>query len=420
VSSPTLTRRGRVVLAVCVGGVAMALAAGGRSLEAVVLPGAVALAAGYVQLARIDEPTVERTLPPEGFVGEGGEVRLAFEGQGQSGLSPTYVADIDDALDDGLEGPSEPVRTSVGDAPATYRVGYLRRGERRFGPVTVTASDVFGLFEREAVVEAFDETLAYPACREIPARLRRSLYADDAVGASRRRGEFDRLREYTRGDPLRDVHWAATAKHDEIVVKAFAAQTERGRVAIAGETAGDREAGAGRERAVGREGAVGREDAESRGGAADRDPADALASAAASLALALLDDGVPVDLTLPGGEVSADPGARGRRAVLGLAARTGPGSVGVGDADARVVADGRGARYRIGDRTLAFDEVAGAPVRTAVGGDAGDTGDASDAGGAATGTRPSNEVGSETAGRERVAAAVRPEATGRRDEVIGG
>lgn len=348
-TSPTLTRRGRVVAAVCVVGVGMALAAGGRSLEAVVLPSAVALAAGYVQLARIDEPAVRRTLPSEGFVGEGGEVRLAFRGRGTNGaVSPTYVADVDDGLDDGLEGPPGPVRTSVGDAPATYRVRYRRRGERRFGPVTVTASDVFGLFERRTVVEEFDTALAYPACREIPPWLRRALYADDAVGASRRREEFDRLREYARGDPLRDVHWPATAKHDEIVVKAFAAETERGRVAIAGEAGGGRESAGGRK------------------SAGDRAPADALASAAASLALALLDDGVPVDLTLPGGEVSADPGRRGRRAVLELAARTGPGSGGVEEADVRVVADESGARYRVDDRAVAFDDVAGGTVGGAV------------------------------------------------------
>ena len=374
-SSPTLTRRGRVVAAVCVVGVGMALAAGGRSLEAVVLPSAVALAAGYVQLARIDEPAVGRTPPPEGFVGERGEVRLAFRGREAAGaVSPTYVADIDDALDDGLEGPADPVRTSVGDAPATYRVRYRRRGERRFGPVTVTASDVFGLFERRTVVEEFDAVLAYPACREIPTRFRRSLYAADAVGASRRREEFDRLREYARGDPLRDVHWAATAKHDGIVVKAFAAETERGRVAIAGEADGRRESAADRE---------GTADQES---AADRAPADALASAAASLALALLGDGVPVDLTLPGGEVSADPGRRGRRAVLELAARTGPGSVGVEEADVRVVADEGGARYRVDDRSVAFDDVAGGTIAGAAGRAAGEAvgGAASDAADEAT------------------------------------
>jgi uncharacterized protein (DUF58 family) len=347
VPSPTLTRRGRVVAAVCVVGVGMAFAAGGRSLEAVVLPAAVALAAGYLQMARIDEPTVRRTLPGERFVGERGEVRLAFGGRGGD-LSPTYVADVEDGLDDGTEGPTAPVRTAVGDAPATYAVRFLRRGERRFGPVAVTASDVFGLFERREVVQEFDSTLAYPACRSIPAWFRRSLYAEDATGTSRQREEFDRLREYTRGDPLRDVHWAATAKHGEVVVKSFAAETERGCVAITGEAAG------------------------ARRDADGETPADALASAAASLALALLDDGVPVELTLPAGTVSADPGATGRRSVLELAARTGPGSVGVEEADVSVIADEAGARYRVGDRAVAFDEVAGEGIGEA-GGEPGPT-----------------------------------------------
>ncbi|MFO8114708.1 MAG: DUF58 domain-containing protein [Halorubrum sp.] len=390
--SPTLTRRGRVVAAVCVVGVAMAFAAGGRSLETVVLPGVVALAAGYLQLARIDEPAVRRALPGERFVGESGEVRLAFRGRNGGEVSPAYVADVDDGLDDGLEGPTEPVRTSVGDAPATYRVRFLRRGERRFGPVAVTASDVFGLFERRAVVEEYDAVLAYPSCLAIPAWFRRALYAEDAVGTSRQREEFDRLREYARGDPLRDVHWPATAKHDEIVVKAFAAETERGRVAIAGEAEGD-----------------GRDATGDPRDPSDQTPADALASAAASLALALLDDGVPVDLTLPEGEVSADPGARGRRAVLELAARTGPGSVGAEDADVRVVADERGARYRVGDRAVAFDEVAEGTI--------GETG----ARGATT-AREAGESSDGTAETDRAGAATRTAeggATADRGGVIG-
>ncbi|MDZ5810740.1 DUF58 domain-containing protein [Halorubrum sp. AD140] len=337
-SSPRLTRRGRAVAAICLVGTGMALAAGGRSLEAVVLPGVVALAAGYLQLARIDDPAVERTLPSEGFVGESREVRLAFRGSGPSGtVSPTYLADVTDALDDGIAGPADPIRTSVGDAPATYRVRYLRRGERRFGPVTVTAGDVFGLFERRTVVDESDAVLAYPPCRRVPAWFRRALYADDAVGASRQREEFDRLREYARGDRPRDVHWPATAKHGEVVVKAFAAETERGRVSIAGEATGGPEG------------------------------ADALASATASLALALLDDGVPVDVRLPSGAASADPGPRGRRTVLGLAARTGPGSTVAEGADVRVIADGRGARFRVDDRTIPFEEVAGETERTTPG-----------------------------------------------------
>ncbi|MGQ3328404.1 DUF58 domain-containing protein [Halorubrum sp. FL23] len=322
----TLTRRGRVVGAACVIGGLLGLAAGGRALDAVVLPGVVALVAGYVQLARVEDPEVRRVPPRDGFVGERREARIELR-PATAGAAGTYLAAIDDETDDGLEGPEGPIRASIGEGPVTYRVRYLKRGERRLGPVRVTATDVFGLFDREVVVDDTDAATAYPVCHPIPARFRRELYADDAVGASRQREEFDRLREYARGDALRDVHWPTTAKRDEIVVKEFAAETRRGRVAIAGETAGE------------------------RGGA------DALASAAASLALALLDDGVPVDLTLPAGSVSVRPGPQGRRAVLELAAVTGPGAVAVDDADVAVLADADGARYRTGGRTVAVDDL---------------------------------------------------------------
>lgn len=342
----TVTRRGAAVVGICVLAVVMALAAGTRSLNAVVLPGVVALAAGYYRIASVEDPNVRRTRPADGFVGETREVTVAFHGESLGDpVSPAFPATVSDGLDDGVVGSPMPIATTVGSTArggrdgggdVSYRVRYRERGERRFGPVTVTATDVFGLFERRIVVDDVDTALAYPACHPIPAAFRRRLHADDAVGPSRRREEFDRLREYARGDPLRDVHWPSTAKHDEIVVKEFAAETTHSRVSIAGETVRDH---------------VGD---------------DRLATATASLALSLLTDGVPVDVTLPAGEVAAEPGRRGRRAVLELAARTGPGSVPVDDPDVRVVADGAGARYEIGDRTVAFDELveraAGAPA----------------------------------------------------------
>ena len=333
----TMTRRGRIVVGICVLAVVMALVAGTRSLNAVVLPGVVALAAGYYQVARVENLAVRRTPPADGFVGETGEVALAFHG-GDPGapVSHAFPASVSDSLDEGLSGPAMPIETTVGAEQrhegeprdgVSYRVRYRDRGVRRFGPVTVRATDVFGLFERRTVVGGSDTAMAYPPCHPISTAFRRRLRAADAVGTSRRREEFDRLREYARGDPLRDVHWSSTAKHDEIVVKEFAAETARSRVLIAGETVGGR--------------------------AGD----DELATATASLALALLTDGVPVDVSLPAGEVAAEPGRRGRRAVLELAARTGPGTVATDDADVRVVADADEARYEVGDRTVAFDDV---------------------------------------------------------------
>ncbi|RLM72818.1 DUF58 domain-containing protein [Halorubrum sp. Atlit-26R] len=355
--TPELTRRGRVAGVVGLVAAASALAAGGRALDAIVIPVAIALAAGYVQVSRVDVPAVRHVTPPDGFVGETREVRLEF-GPGavrsdsdDHGAGPSFLADVQVHVDEGLEGPTSPIRASVGTEPVTYAVTYRERGERTLGPVDLTATDVFGLFERELVVDETAAVTVFPPRDPIPTRFRRALYAADAVDVSRRREEFDRLREYTRGDAVRDVHWATTAKRGEIVVKEFAAETARNRVTIAGGTevggSGDRSPFAGS--------ALGDDSAADRSASAAA--ADELARATASLGLALLDDGVPVDVRLPGGRVSAAPGGRGRREVLELAARTGPGAVADDEADVTVVADADGARFRAGDRSESLDDL---------------------------------------------------------------
>ncbi|ELZ57261.1 MULTISPECIES: DUF58 domain-containing protein [Halorubrum] len=357
--TPTLTRRGRVAGVAGLLAVASALLAGGRALDAVVLPVAVALAAGYVQVSRVDVPPVRHVAPPDGFVGETRDVRLEFgsgpTGDGGSSVpgtgSSSFLADVGVRVGEGLDGPTTPIRASVGTEPVSYRVTYRRRGERTLGPIDLTVTDVFGLFERDLVVDETAAVTVYPPRDPVPARFRRALHAADAVDVSREREEFDRLREYARGDAVRDVHWATTAKRDEIVVKEFAAETARNRVTIAGGTAvsgGDDVAGFG---AAARGDGTG--DDRSPGAAA----ADELARATVSLALALLDDGVPVEVELPAGRVSASPGGRGRRAVLELAARTGPGPVPEADADVTILADTSGARFRTDDRSVSLADL---------------------------------------------------------------
>lgn len=352
--TPELTRRGRVAGVVGLVAAASALAAAGRALDAIVIPVAIALAAGYVQVSRVDVPAVRHVTPPDGFVGETREVRLEFgpeTAKDGDADGPSFLADVRVRVDEGLDGPTAPIRASVGTGPVSYAVTYRERGERTLGPVELTVTDVFGLFERELVVDETDAVTVYPRRDPVPTRFRRELYAADAVDVSRQREEFDRLREYTRGDAVRDVHWATTAKRDEIVVKEFAAETARNRVTIAGGT----EVGSGGERsgfgAAGRGGDSGPERSASAAAA------DELARATVSLALAMLDDGVPVDVRLPGGRVSAAPGGRGRREVLELAARTGPGAVTDDEADVTVVADADGARFRTGDRSESFADL---------------------------------------------------------------
>lgn len=330
-----LTRRGRALVAICVGAAVLAFLSGARSLNAVVLPGVVALAAAYLQLDGLEAPGVRRDLPPDDFAGSSHEVTLRFTDPDQPGtdLSETFVADVRDAVDEGLSGSETPSRATVGAVPVSYDVTYEARGERTLGPATLAATDVFGLLERDLLCRGKESILVYPNRYRVPAWVRQELYHDEALGASRQRDEFDRLREYARGDALRDVHWPTTAKQDELVVKEFAAQTEQRRVAISG--------GA-------------------RGGTADD-----LASAATSIALALLDDGVPVEVSVPNGRVATGPNPEGRRRLLGLLARTPEGAVPDPEADVVIDADHDRTTVRIGDQAISIGELRDAATSAA-------------------------------------------------------
>ena len=351
----SLTRRGRLVTGICLVASVAAVTAGGRSLNAVVVPGLVALAAGFVQLRGIDAPGIRRTGLTNGFVGEERTVATEFTGDPPgTDVGRPFLASVRDRLTDGLvalnggdgdlrdgdavdaDADTEVIgeaiaRTTVGESPARYRIRYDERGVHRVGPAQITATDVFGLYCRRFLLTGRDTVTVYPSVRTIPGWFRRRLSGGEGLDASRQREAFDRLREYARGDALRDVHWPTTAKRNELVVKAFAAETDRRRVSIAGETRL----------------------------AADDDAADALASAIASLGVALLDDGVGVDVRLPHDDVTADPGPRGKRVLLEAAARVDPGSLERRPApDVRLVAADGDVEIQTPAHTLAFSALA--------------------------------------------------------------
>jgi len=350
----SLTRRGRLVAGVCVVASVAAVTAGGRSLNAVVVPGLVALVAGFVQLRGIDTPGVRRAGLTDGFVGEERTVTIEFTGDSPgTDLDRPFLASVRDRLTDGLvalDGDSETrlvgedgsagatrrakTLTTVGESPARYHVRYDERGVHRVGPTRLEATDVFGLYCRQFHLARRDTVTVYPPVHSVPVWFRRRLSGGEGLDASRQREAFDRLREYARGDALRDVHWPTTAKRNELVVKAFAAESDRQRVSIAGETRL----------------------------AADDDAADALASAVASLGLALLRDGVGVDVTLPGDNVTADPGPRGRRALLEAAARAGPGTVEDADAAAVRLVATDDVQVQTPGHALSFSELADATL----------------------------------------------------------
>jgi uncharacterized protein (DUF58 family) len=100
------------------------------------------------------------------------------------------------------------------------------RGTARLDPPAVALTRI-GLVERVVAAGPATEIAVFPDLRAV-ARLNTRLnsYALRGLGSrlSARLGkgrEFDRLREYVRGDDFRDMAWKASARHRKLIVKEY-------------------------------------------------------------------------------------------------------------------------------------------------------------------------------------------------------
>ncbi|MCC3269624.1 DUF58 domain-containing protein [Arthrobacter gengyunqii] len=118
-----------------------------------------------------------------------------------------------------------PARFPDADGASTYeyQLRSARRGMFPIGPVTAEFSDLFGLARRLHVLGATDPLVVAPAPQELPATaLGGPRGTEGSVHSPRRGGPSEddvSTREYRAGDPMRRVHWAATARHGELMVR---------------------------------------------------------------------------------------------------------------------------------------------------------------------------------------------------------
>lgn len=324
-----LTNRGYAVLVVIVASVAMAGLYGPRSLNAVVAPAVVALVAAVVIVRRLEQPTVERIPPADGFEGTRRTVRLSITSKS------TFTGHVIDAVDDGIAADGNERTTSIDDETLTYDVVYQRRGDHELGPTTIVARDVLGLVERTFRYHNEDTVLVYPRVYDLTGHARHAMNMIPEYGLVNMRGEFDSLREYERGDALRDIHWKSSARLDnnDLFVKEYVDEDDVGSIDIVAESTGD------------------------------GNPTDRMAEAAASIATFLLAAGLTVSLSAPEGLVDPGEGTVQRQYVLELLARTGSGGVPPSereDADILVVGHDDGTVIvHVEGREVTFDALAG-------------------------------------------------------------
>lgn len=167
---------------------------------------------------------VRRHCPTELMEGETVEAEVAVSMRTRWGL---LWVQAEDASSAGLLlEPIETAHSSPFQGKTRYSLTALRRGEQRLGPVYLTLSDPFGLFVHQERVDDTTTVLVLPRPIVLPRWSwegggRGRLIASTMRG---RRGEgtdWHGVRPYTPGDPLRRIHWRATARHGNWHVKEF-------------------------------------------------------------------------------------------------------------------------------------------------------------------------------------------------------
>ncbi|WP_404393084.1 DUF58 domain-containing protein [Humibacillus xanthopallidus] len=167
---------------------------------------------------------IERHSHPERIsVGQDASVTLSFENV-SSATTPIFLAEerLDYVLGDRprfVVGRIPPGRVRAID----YQVRSHLRGRHRLGPLGVQVQDPFGLANRNAVLEGTTDLVVLPAVHPLSS----SRHPSAGVGSEGEQahlialhGEDDiTIREYRDGDDLRHIHWPATARTGDLMVR---------------------------------------------------------------------------------------------------------------------------------------------------------------------------------------------------------
>ncbi|RAX47496.1 DUF58 domain-containing protein [Arthrobacter sp. AQ5-06] len=117
-----------------------------------------------------------------------------------------------------------PARSAKGGTSRyEYHLRSTKRGQYLIGPVTAEFTDPFGLSLHRRSIDDGDTLTVTPAAVELPVTGLAGARGNDGITATRTRANPSdddvMTREYRPGDPMRRVHWAATAHHDALMVR---------------------------------------------------------------------------------------------------------------------------------------------------------------------------------------------------------
>jgi uncharacterized protein (DUF58 family) len=117
-----------------------------------------------------------------------------------------------------------PARSATGGTSRyEYHLRSTKRGQYLIGPVTAEFTDPFGLSLHRQAIDDGDILTVTPAAVELPVTGLAGARGNDGITSTRIRANPSdddvMTREYRPGDPMRRVHWAATARHGALMVR---------------------------------------------------------------------------------------------------------------------------------------------------------------------------------------------------------
>ncbi|MCH9686997.1 MAG: DUF58 domain-containing protein [Deltaproteobacteria bacterium] len=191
---------------------------------------ALIIGSGVLSESTLHRVRVRRVLRGPLYAGEPGaaEVQLHNVDRRRDVLAVS-VEDDDELEEPGHGDPVFAVRVAAGQTIAlSTRVTMPARGHHHLPRIVVATRFPFGLFVKRRELPVDDEVRVYP--RRVPAPPDPPRSADGgpatATGRRARAGEFHGLRPYRDGDELRRLHWPATARLGQPVVREHEAGQE--------------------------------------------------------------------------------------------------------------------------------------------------------------------------------------------------
>lgn len=218
-----LTRRGLTTVTLGAGTVVAGRILG--MIELFVL-GSVAVAVALMALAqvrlwRVRLAVARRVVPERVHAGEVARVELRAE---NAGRRTTPMLELHDPVGGtrGAQVSVAPMRRGA-RAQAAYRLPTNGRGVVTVGPLTVTAGDLLGLARTRRIGAGEMDLVVLPRVHPIDLGGHDGAFRRSGQGSAFAFGptgeEFSALRPYVPGDDLRRVHWLASARHDDLIVR---------------------------------------------------------------------------------------------------------------------------------------------------------------------------------------------------------